>query len=410
MTAQRREELGLRAPAGPSPKHQMGPICRRTLAATLALALACSVSAFSQEEAPSAPDGRPSLAWRGGAQELGRVLVRPRTAEEKQLAADLLGIEAAVKLRLSLATRELRSRGCMALIEDTEGGSFLDVAVQFEELFKRASTELAVGDERARGLGVCLLDPAFGVRFMAIKGIEEELSEVRSGLAILVATQVGYASLRDDEALSLAQRVDRSAALLRSMMLDLDLLDASDYAGEPVSSAAVKALTEAARQRGQEERERSLSALLDPTQAVIQRMAGSLKGVRLRSGLAGDLALRDAARARALLHSEELDRIVPGRLPDEDVPAEVLAMSKQDRYRVALRHAEEGLAEDPFSSELTFYMALSTDWLADRVRSRPWFDRFLALKGVRAHDHRTYQGKELSTDVQIALDAVQSNG
>jgi hypothetical protein len=34
----------------------------------------------------------------------------------------------------------------------------------------------------------------------------------------------------------------------------------------------------------------------------------------------------------------------------------------------------------------------------------------LALKGVRAHDHRTYQGKELSSDVQIALDAVQSNG
>lgn len=368
---------------------------------------ALSGVAFSQEEAP---DGRPSLAWRGGAQELGRVLVRPRTAEEKQLAAELLGLEAAVKLRLSLATRELRPRGCMALIEDAERGSFLQVAVRFEELSERASTELAVGDERARGLGVCLLDPAFGVRLKAIKGIAEELLEVRSGLAILVATQVGYASLRDDEALGIARRVDRSAALLRSMMLDMDLLGASDYAGQPVSSAAVDALTEAARQRGQEERQRSLSALLDPAQAVIQRMAGSLRGVRLRSGLAGELELRKAARARALLHSEELDRIVPGRLPVEDVPAEILAMSKQDRYGVALRHAEEGLAEDPFSPELTFYMALSTDWLADRVRSRPWFDRYLALKGVRAHDHRTYQGKELSPDVQIALDAVQSNG
>jgi hypothetical protein len=55
-------------------------------------------------------------------------------------------------------------------------------------------------------------------------------------------------------------------------------------------------------------------------------------------------------------------------------------------------------------------MALSTDWLADRVRSRPWFDRYLALRGIRAHDHRTYQGKELEADEQIALDAVQLGG
>jgi hypothetical protein len=85
-------------------------------------------------------------------------------------------------------------------------------------------------------------------------------------------------------------------------------------------------------------------------------------------------------------------------------------MSKQDRHRVALRHAAEGLAEDPFSPELSLYMALSTDWLVDRIHSRPWFDRYLALNGIRAHDHRTYQGKELSSDMQIALDAVQSNG
>ena len=410
MTVQSREELGLKAPAGPSPKSQMGALCRRMLAATLVFALACSMSAFSQEEVPLAADGRPSLAWRGGAQELGRVLVRPRTTEEELLVADLFGLEAAVKLRLSLATRELRPRGCMALIEDEEGGSFLEVLARFEELSGRASTELAVGDERARGLGICLLDPAFGVRMQAVRGIDRELLEVRSGLAILVATQAGYAALSDEEALSIAQRIDRSAALLRSMMLDMDLLGASDFAGVPVTSAALDGLMEAARLRDRTERSRSLAALLDPKKEVIHRMAGSLKGVRLQSALAGELALREAALARASLHIVELDRLVPGRLPDEDVPVEILSMSKQDRHRVALRHAAEGLAEDPFSPELNLYMALSTDWLVDRMRSRPWFDRYLALKGVRAHDHRTYQGKELSLDVQIALDAVQSNG
>ena len=399
--------LGVRGPVVPSLKFQKENLCQRALTATLSFFLALSGAAFAQEKAS---DGRPSLAWRGGAQELSRVLVRPRTPEEKLLAADLFGLEAAVMLRLSLATRELRPRGCMALIEDAGGGSFLELAQRYEELYQRASTELAVGDERARGLGICLLDPAFGVRYRAIKGVSGELTELRRGLAILVATQVGHVSLSNEEALIIAQRVDRSAALLRSMMLDLDLLSASDFAGEQVSSLAVEELIAAARRRGQEERQRALSALLGPPETVVQRMAGSLSGVRLRTALSGDLVLREAARARAVLHVEELARLVPGRLPDKEVPAEVLKMKKHERFEVAIRHAAEGLAEDPLSPELCFYMALSTDWLVDRVRSRSWFDRFLALKGVRAHDHRTYQGKELSPDVQIALDAVQSPG
>jgi len=399
--------LGVRGPVVPSLNFQEEALSQRALTATLWFFLTLSGAAFAQEKAP---DGRPSLAWRGGAQELSRVLVRPRTPEEKLLAADLFGLEAAVMLRLSLAARELRPRGCMALIEDAESGRFLELTQRYEELSQRSSTELAVGDERARGLGVCLLDPAFGVRYRAVKGVSEELTEVRSGLAILVATQVGYASLSDEEALIIAQRVDRSAALLRSMMLDLDLLGASDFAGEPVSTLAVDELIKAARKRGQEERKRALSALLSPVEAVIQRMAGSLSGVRLRAALSADLASREAARARAALHLEELARLVPGRLPEKDVPVEVLKMNKQERFEVAMRHAAAGLSEDPFSPELCFYMALSTDWLVDRVRSRSWFDRFLALKGVRAHDHRTYQGKELSEDVQFALDAVQSAG
>ena len=393
----------------PSPKSASRALLRRAVTAALVLGLTFVGTSFSQDEAPLAVDGRPSLAWRGGAQELGRVVARPRTAEEKALVSDLLGLEAAVKLRLSLATRELRKRGCMALIEDEESGSFIEVARRYEELVQRAATELAVGDQRARGLGVCLLDPAFGVRYSAIHGIERELLEVRSGLSILLATQAGFVSLSNGEALVIAQRVDRSAALLRAMMLDMDLLGASDFAGEPASSLSVDELVEAARESDQGERQRKLSALLDPTQAVITRMAGSLKGARLRAALSADLALREAALERASQHVMELDRLVPGRLPDEEVPAEVLAMSKQDRHRVALRHAQEGLAEDPFSPELSFYMALSTDWLVDRLRSRPWFDRYLALNGIRAHDHRTYQGNVLSPDLQIALDAVQSD-
>jgi len=298
----------------------------------------------------------------------------------------------------------------MMLLGEGEPGVLVELVARFDELSPRASTELAVGDERARSLGVCLLDPAFGVRRRAIFGMERELLEVRSGLAILLATQAGFVTLDDEEAVSIARRVDRSAALLRTMMLDLDLLEASDFAGAAVTTEEVDALIEAAREADIVKRRGLLSALLNPTDAMVKRMADSLVGARLRAALSGELALREASLGMASSHVEELSRLVPDRLPDEEVPAEVRGMSKQERYHLALRHAVEGLREDPFSPELTLYMALSTDWLADRTRSRPWFDRYLALRGIRAHDHRTYQGKGLEADEQIALDAVQLGG
>ena len=361
----------------------------------------------AQEEEARAPDGRPALAGRGSAHELGRVLVRPRTPEERQLVGDLFGLEAAVKLRLALAARKLRVRGCMGLIEDPESGELGEQIERYDVLVERTATELAVGDGRARSLGVCLLDPAFGVRHAALTGIDRELLEVRSGLAILQASQVGHVFLGDDLAAEIARRVDRSAALLRTVMSDLDLLEASEFAGEPISDDAIEALISAARTPEMSVRRLLLSRILDQPRAQVMRMAGSLSGMRLRVALSVELAARDAAVEKARIRIEELDRLVPGRIPEELVPAEIRAMSKQARYSLALRHANEGLAEDPFSQELTFYAALATDWSAGVRLSRPWFDRYLALRGIRAHDHRTYQGRKLEPDEQTALDEVQ---
>lgn len=361
----------------------------------------------AQEEEARAPDGRPALAGRGNAHELGRVLVRPRTPEERQLVVDLFGLEAAVKLRLALAARKLRVRGCMGLIEDPESGELGEQIARYDVLVERTATELAVGDGRARSLGVCLLDPAFGVRRAALTGIDRELLEVRSGLAILQASQVGHVFLGDDLAAEIARRVDRSAALLRTVMSDLDLLEASEFAGEPISDDAIEALISAARTPEMSVRRLLLSRILDQPRAQVMRMAGSLSGMRLRVALSAELAARDAAVEKARIRIEELDRLVPGRIPEELVPAEIRAMSKQARYSLALRHANEGLAEDPFSPELTFYAALATDWSAGVTLSRPWFDRYLALRGIRAHDHRTYQGRKLEPDEQTALDEVQ---
>lgn len=375
-----------------------------------ALCMVLAGSSLAQDDSPKAPDGRPALGGRGDAHELGRVLLRPRNAEESRLVGDLFGLEAAVKLRLSLATRGLRERRCMGLVEDPATGSLLDQIARFDVLRTRTSTELAVGDARARSLGMCLLDPAFGVRRRALRGVDRELLEVRAGLAIIQGSQEGFVFLDDGEAMAITRRVDRSAALLRTLMSDMDLLEASDFAGEPVADEVVDALISAAREPGLGERQRLLSALLDPAEDKIIRMAGSLSGTRLRVALSAELEARAAALEKAAGRVAELDRLVPGRVPEELIPAEIRKMSTQDRHGLALRHAIEGLAEDPFSEELTFYAALSTHWIADTTRSRPWFDRYLTLRGIRANDHRTYQGRKLEPDEERALYEVQHGG
>ena len=381
-----------------------------SLSAAAALLLFAFGASSAQDEFPKAPDGRPALAGRGGAHEISKVLARPKTAHERQLAGDLFGLQAACELRLSLAGKRLRERGCMGLVADSATGTLAEQLARVDELALRASTELAVGDERARALAVCLLDPAFGVRRSALRGMERELTEVRGGLAILLASQTGFVSLTDEEAAGIARRVDRSAALLRSLNSDMDLLEASDFAGEPVGEGAIDALIVAARTPQKEERLEVLRAQLEPTEDKVARMAASLSGSRLRSALAAELAARDAAMVEAAARLTELELLIPGRVPEEEVPREIQSMSKQDRHSLALRHALEGLSEDPFSPELNFYAATAMDWIADSTRSRPWFDRYLALRGVRAHDHRTYEGRELTADEQRALDVVQLGG
>ena len=118
-----------------------------SLSAAVALSLVLVGVSPVQEDEPRAPDGRPALAGRGNAQELGRVLVRPRTAEEKEWVGSLFGLEAAVELRLALAARKLRERGCMGFVEDPATETLTDQIARFDELASRgnASSGPSVG-------------------------------------------------------------------------------------------------------------------------------------------------------------------------------------------------------------------------------------------------------------------------
>ena len=98
-------------------------------------------------------------------------------------------------------------------------------------------------------------------------------------------------------------------------------------------------------------------------------------------------------------------------LPESDsraaAPPEIAAMRHSDRLRWAERRALEGLAFDPLDRELAFIAAHGGDFVWGDIQSRPLYDRFLALSGIRAHDDRTIRGRELTPRELEALVVVQ---
>jgi hypothetical protein len=75
-----------------------------------------------------------------------------------------------------------------------------------------------------------------------------------------------------------------------------------------------------------------------------------------------------------------------------------------------VKELPEALAYDPLGEELNWFEAEATDFLSGAIESKRYFDRYLALRGIRAHDHRTYQDRTLSREEKRALDAVQAVG
>ena len=77
------------------------------------------------------------------------------------------------------------------------------------------------------------------------------------------------------------------------------------------------------------------------------------------------------------------------------------------RCRWAHFKAREGLAIDPLDEDLTWVAAHAIEFLVGPIESRSLFDRFLALRGLRAHDYRTLKGRDLDGREEEALEVVQ---
>ena len=98
------------------------------------------------------------------------------------------------------------------------------------------------------------------------------------------------------------------------------------------------------------------------------------------------------------------DDAAEGQASENTGPPEHLAgLAGMDLVRRAL----EGLSFDPLDAELCFVAAHGSDFVWGDIQSRPLYDRYLALRGIRAHDDRTIRGRELTERELEALLVVQ---
>ncbi len=352
-------------------------------------------------------------------------LLRSTAEGDRAFVQSLYKLEDDIRVLLSLSTERYKSAGYFDLIEiaerekppstgsdEVQMSPLEKLAAVFRERALHAGTELPKGGRGADLLARLLVDSRFRVRAQVIDGLEFEFVELRAGLAVLSAELDGFVGLRDGEAEAIARRVDLAASRLRAAKLDLEALreDAQGATAGETWGKDLEALFELIRTDDVERRARELPEVLDRLEQRELGMASALFTTRLETKLAEELERRkrDIAAADDLLR--KVRGYFPGTPESEKAGPEVTRLSKSRRYANAVKDLPAALAFDPLGEELNWLEAEATDFLWGAIESRRYFDRYLALRGIRAHDHRTYKDKTLTREEKRALDAVQAVG
>ena len=364
-------------------------------------------SAGSQEGAPTAPDGRPGLGTARTAHELGRMFASP-DADQEAFLRELHELPSEVLIRREMVRRDYRELGYFELLDRMVPQDLAGLHAKYRELDQSALPTLMTAGRESQAFTKLFLDLRFQIRMSLIETFDVEVTELRKGLALLHASQDGLFDLRDSEAKAIASRIDLASAILRSIRLDFDALrergDArAPGAPDPAWMAELIGLT---KLRTESDRSAALDRLRRKLAGRIDRLESALFWPRLETKVATQLARRSALADEAATHLERIQRFLLVPPYDQDPPSQLAAMSKTDRHRYALSEAVRGLAADPLHEELSYWMGVASDLIDTPRESRAWFDRFLALRGIRAQDARTTTGRELTFQEKYALEKV----
>jgi hypothetical protein len=371
-----------------------------------------------------APDGERGFGPHRSLRDITKLL-RSSTDEDRGILEAQKRLEVEIRVLLALSTERYQAAGYFDLVgiaeKEKSAGTGADEAELpplerlgsvFRERAFHAGSELTKGGRGADLLARLLVDTRFRVRAQVIDGLEFEMADLKAGLAVLSAQLDGFVDLHEDEADAIARRVDLAAARLRAAKLDLEALreDAKAATAGETWGKDLEALYESIRSDDAERRARELPEILDRLELREAGMASALFTTRLETKL--DVEIED--RRKAVATASSLLRAVrayfPGTPESERAGPEITRLSKSKRYTDAGKMIARGLREDPLNEDLNWLAGETSDLLSGAIESKRFFDRYLALRGIRAHDHRTYKDRKLSREEKRALDAVQAVG
>lgn len=380
-----------------------GGSSRALVAAALA---ALSPLLAAQEGAPLAPDGRRGLGSGTRVSEIYSVL-RSAKDDDRRFLADLANLSSEIQVLAASSLEAYRAHGYLALLDPREPPSLPALHALYLELAADPFPALASGDERALALARMLHDPRFRARAAVLQDFDFEVRELVAGLAVFRGATDGFVELDQDQASNVAARVDLSASLLRAMRSDLEALRQSLGQVETDAARAAELVRVATQSEGENVRRASVERLCGEARRLEELMSSALFTTRLRADSVELLAWRAALFDQVVKPKREALEWTPDTPEGLAAPEAVQRLPKHERMRRAFQRAAEGLALDPLDAELAWICGHALDFTEGLRRSRPYFDRFLALRGIRSHDHRTTARRTLDAREREALDAVQ---
>jgi hypothetical protein len=354
-----------------------------------------------------APDGERGFGAGRSLRDIARLL-RSSADEDRAVVARLYKLEPDVRVLLALVTDRYKEQGYLASLPPGEA-SLERLGETFRARQQDVGRELDKGDASSEMLARMLVDARFRSRSRVIDGVEFEIADLRSALALLFAHLDGFADLKDHEAEALARRVDLAAARLRAICLDLEALreKPGSETADAVWAQDLERLLALVHSRDAAQRAKDLPPLLDRLDQREEQMSAALFTTRQAIELDSVLSQRRAAVSAAADLLPSVRELLPETPEGAKAGAEIQALPKSRRYAYAAHSAAQALGYDALNEELNYLAGLATDVSYGQLESRRWFDRFLALRGIRSNEYKTYGDRKLTREEKRALDVVQ---
>jgi hypothetical protein len=354
-----------------------------------------------------APDGRAGFGFGRTRRELEK-LFRSPSDDERAFLDGLRDVARDVELELQAAHvryDELGYYDVLGLQDPTPAA----LAARFRELAHDVPNVLHEGGPRAELVARLLSDPRFRLRVQVSDGVRRELSDLRGALALLRAQTDGWVDLGELDVSAITRRADLAAARLRAIRLDLIALRESPAA--TTASGPLQVDYEHLLVLAHTYDHVPIEAA--PVLARLERTTNAMSGTLFTTRLALQCTAEYKQRAEELERAAE--RFARARDVDPDspradqAPKNVRALTKSERRQRAAKCANEATLLDPLHDEYVWLMAATSEIAYGKLAARPWFDRYLALHGIRASESKSYQLRTLTREEERALVAVQEN-